>query len=749
MENMKTQSRRSFLKSSALSGGGLILSFTWLSSFKSADKMADLNLPEQWNELTGYIKITPDNIIKIMCPNPEFGQNVMTSLPMIIAEELDADWKNVVVEMATHDNVKFGGQFTGGSQSVRTYWKPLRNAGASARQMLREAAAQTWNVAVEEITTKSGVLFHEKSGKSANYGELASKAATIPLPKAIKTKIVKDFSIVSKSKKNVEGIKIVTGKPLFGLDYRQEGMLIAMIQHPPAFGMKLKSFDASLTLKMAGVKDVFTIKVYEEGSERGAFETRTFNELLVVVGKTTWEVMNARKKLKVIWEPIAETKEILNAFGRKQEEITPTGLESTIAQVEKMKEYAQKPAKLLRKDGDPEAAFKNATQVIERTYNAPFLAHNCMEPMNFFAHVTDEKALFVGPLQAPNFAEQTLVRRFGLSAEKIEIQMTRMGGGFGRRAYPHYMVEAGLISQKAKVPIKLIYTREDDMTYGIYRPMYTATYRAALDANKNLIGFHVKGGGIPENPVHANRFPAGAVDNYLAEGWEIPSNITIGAFRAPRSNFNAAAEQSFLDEVAEAMGKDPIEFRLNLLKRAKENPVGKNNDYDAGRYVGVLELLKDKSGWGKPENSGKKRGVAAYFCHNSYAGHVVDLVMKDGQPYVEHVTSVIDCGVVINPDAAINMVQGAVVDGIGNAFYGALTHKEGATEQSNFHNYRMIRHNEAPKKIEVHFIQNDIDPSGLGEPPFPPVFGAVANALYKSTGKRYYNQPFTSEQPKS
>lgn len=749
MEYMKTQSRRSFLKSSALSGGGLILSFTWLSSFKSADKMADLNLPEQWNELTGYIKITPDNIIKIMCPNPEFGQNVMTSLPMIIAEELDANWKNVVVEMAIHDNVKFGGQFTGGSQSVRTYWKPLRNAGASARQMLREAAAQTWNVAVEEITTKSGVLFHEKSGKSANYGELASKAATIPLPKVIKTKIVKDFSIVSKSKKNVEGIKIVTGKPLFGLDYRQEGMLIAMIQHPPAFGMKLKSFDASLTLKMAGVKDVFTIKVYEEGSERGAFETRTFNELLVVVGKTTWEVMNARKKLKVIWEPIAETKEILNAFGRKQEEITPTGLESTIAQVEKMKEYAQKPAKLLRKDGDPEAAFKNATQVIERTYNAPFLAHNCMEPMNFFAHVTDEKALFVGPLQAPNFAEQTLVRRFGLSAEKIEIQMTRMGGGFGRRAYPHYMVEAGLISQKAKVPIKLIYTREDDMTYGIYRPMYTATYRAALDANKNLIGFHVKGGGIPENPVHANRFPAGAVDNYLAEGWEIPSNITIGAFRAPRSNFNAAAEQSFLDEVAEAMGKDPIEFRLNLLKRAKENPVGKNNDYDAGRYVGVLELLKDKSGWGKPENSGKKRGVAAYFCHNSYAGHVVDLVMKDGQPYVEHVTSAIDCGVVINPDAAINMVQGAVVDGIGNAFYGALTHKEGATEQSNFHNYRMIRHNEAPKKIEVYFIQNDIDPSGLGEPPFPPVFGAVANALYKSTGKRYYNQPFTSEQPKS
>ena len=235
----------------------------------------------------------------------------------------------------------------------------------------------------------------------------------------------------------------------------------------------------------------------------------------------------------------------------------------------------------------------------------------------------------------------------------------------------------------------------------------------------------------------------------MADSWEVPSNITVGFFRAPGSNFNAAAEQSFLDEVAEAMGKDPIQLRLDLLKRAKENPVGKNNDYDANRYIGVLELLKEKSGWGKPENAGKKRGVAAYFCHASYAGHVVDMVMRDGLPYVEHVTSAVDCGVVINPDAARNMVEGAVVDGIGQSFYGALTHKDGVAEQTNFHNYRMIRHNEAPQKIDVHFVQNEIDPTGLGEPPFPPVFGAVANALFKTTGKRYYNQPFmTPEQPK-
>ena len=742
--NNKHNSRRSFIKSSLLSTGGLMLSFSWFAEAKSPEKLLNMNLPDQWSELNGYIKITPDNVIKIFCPNPEFGQNVMTSLPMMVAEELDADWKNVVVEMGVHDNVKLGPQFTGGSNSVKMYWKPLRNAGASARQMLIEAAAQTWGVPASEITTKGGVLSHS-SGKTAKYGEMASKAATVAVPKEVKLKAVKDFSIVSTSKKNAEGVKVVTGKPLFGMDYKVDGMLIAMIQHPPAFGMKLKSFDASQAKKMPGIKDIYSFKLYEDGFEQAGFDTRTFNEMIAVVGNSTWEVMNARKKINATWEPASETKDTMSGRGGKREVVVPAGLETSSVQMAKMQEMAKQPAKQLRKDGDPETAFKNAALVIERTYNAPFLAHNCMEPMNFFAHVEADKALVAGPVQAPGWIEPTLSKILNLPADKIEIQMTRMGGGFGRRAYGQFAYEAARISQKMKAPVKLIYSREDDMTYGIYRPMYTATYRAALDADKNLIGFHVTGGGIPENPIHANRFPAGAVDNYLADGWEIPSNITIGAFRAPRSNFNAAAEQSFLDELAEAMGKDPIQMRLDLLKRAKENPVGKNNEYDAGRYVGVLELLKEKSGWGKPENAGKKRGVAAYFCHNSYAGHVVDLVMRDGQPYVEQVTSAVDCGVVINPDAAINMVQGAVVDGIGNSFYGALTHKDGTAEQNNFHNYRMIRHNEAPKKIDVHFVQNEIDPTGLGEPPFPPVFGAVANALFKATGRRFYNQPFKME----
>ncbi len=289
-----------------------------------------------------------------------------------------------------------------------------------------------------------------------------------------------------------------------------------------------------------------------------------------------------------------------------------------------------------------------------------------------------------------------------------------------------------------------MYTREDDMTSGIYRPAYHATYRAALNADNKLIAFHVKTGGIPESPLSANRFPAGSVDHYLAEDWTIASNITVGSFRAPRSNFMAAAEQSFLDEVAEAAGKDPIEFRLELLERAKTNPVGENNDYDADRYAGVLKLVKDKSHWGE-EKTGVHRGVSAYFCHNSYAAHVLELVMENGQPKVEKVTCAIDCGIIVNPDAATNLTEGAIVDGMGTALFGNLTFKKGIPEMQNFDKYRLIRMSEAPKAIDVHFVQNEIDPTGLGEPAYPPVFGALANALYKATGKRFYHQPFMAE----
>ncbi|MCB9299373.1 MAG: xanthine dehydrogenase family protein molybdopterin-binding subunit [Lewinellaceae bacterium] len=742
-----TYNRRSFLKTTALAGGGMMIGFSWLTGCQPAPE-AGLEIPKEWFEINSFLKIGENGVVTIMSPNPEFGQNVKTAMPMIVAEELDVDWKNVIVEQAPFNTDLYTRQMAGGSQSIRQGWQGLRMAGATARQMLREAAAQAWQVPVEEISTEAGVLYHKNSDKSAGYGEMAAAAANIPVPEEVQLKEVKDFKIIGKSRKNVDGLKIVTGQPLFGVDYSRDGMLIAMIAHPPAFGMKLKSVDDSAARNMPGIKDIFTIKTYEDDYERNAFDTNTFPELVAIVGNTTWEVMNAKKALRIEWEPFSDYSETVNSWGGKQDVRIPAGLESTTAHITKMAEMAAKPGNVLRKDGDPEAAFKNAAKVIERTYTAPFLAHNCMEPMNFFAHVTADKAELAGPLQAPEFIEQTLSARLGMPLEKIDIQMTRMGGGFGRRAYSHHMVEAAVISQKVNAPVKLLYTREDDMTFGIYRPAYHATYRAALDADNKLIAYHVKAGGIPESPLGraANRFPAGAVDNYLAEEWAIASNITIGAFRAPRSNFLAGAEQSFLDEVAEAAGKDPIEFRLELLERAQNNPVGETNDYEAARYAGVLELAREKSGWGQ-EAPNVFRGVAAYFCHNSYVAHVLDLTIENGAPRVEKVCCAIDCGIVINPDAAANMAEGAIVDGIGNAFFGAMTFKEGVPEKNNFDNYRMIRMSEAPRAIDVHFVQNDIDPTGMGEPPFPPIFGAVANALYKATGKRSYNQPFLGEKP--
>ncbi|HSF55931.1 MAG TPA: molybdopterin cofactor-binding domain-containing protein [Algoriphagus sp.] len=738
--------RRSFLKVSALAGGGMVLSFSWLAGCKPTAKEELLAMPKEWFELNSYIKIGENGAVTLFSPNPEFGSNVKTSMPMILAEELDTDWKNVMVEQADFYPERFDRQFTGGSQGIRQGWKPLRTAGATARAMLVAAAAQTWKVPATEITTSAGILEHKGSGKKAHYGEMASIAATLEVPEEVTLKEIKDFQIIGNSKKNVDGLKIVTGKPLFGIDHKVEGMKYAAIVHPPAFGMKLKSFDKSSVSGMSGIVDVFSINVFTEGYKRNFFDTTTFPEVVAIVGNSTWEVMQAKKTLAVQWENAPESNFDMKGFGAwgDSKVIVPAGLENTNTHKARMGEYLTKPGDILRRDGDPEGAFKKAAKVLERTYSAPFLAHNTMEPMNAFADVKGDKAIVYGATQAPEMIMETLIQALGIPKENIQINLARMGGGFGRRAYSHHLVEAALISQKAQVPVSMVYTREDDMSAGVYRPAYSATYRAALDENNNLLALHVKAGGIPETPIAPNRFPAGAVDNYLAEGWQIESNITIGAFRAPRSNFIAGAEQSFLDELAEEMGKDPIDFRLELLKRAETNPVGETNDYDPKRYAGVLELVREKSNW-KTTQANVHRGVSAYFCHNSYVAEVVDTVIKNNQPVVESVYAAVDCGIVVNPDAAANMGEGAIVDGIGNAFFGEMTFENGAPTKTNFDKYRMIRHKEAPKKIEVHFVENNEDPTGLGEPLFPPVFAAVANSLYKATGKRYYEQPFAPQ----
>jgi len=737
--------RREFLKSSALAGGGMMIGFSWLAGCEPASEMTETAL-DQWFDINAYLSISTSGAVTIKAPNPEFGQNVMTSMPMIVAEELDIDWQQVLVEQAPFNKEAFDRQMTGGSQGIRRAWQGLRMAGAAARQMLTEAAAQSWQVPSAEISASHGMLHHEGSGRSATYGQMAEAASSIAVPAEVQLKEVSAFEIVGTSHKNVEGPKIVSGKELFAGDIKRDGMLIAMITHAPAFGMTLKSVDDAAARAMPGIRDIFAIKTLQDDYVRNGFDGNAFPELVAVVGDTTWQVMNAKKALQIEWQAFDDHTLPWSAGGNAQDRLVPAGLESTAAHSAQMAEMAAGPGTLLRRDGDPEAAFARAATVIERTYTAPFLVHNPMEPICCFAHVTADRAELAGPVQAPETIEQTLSARLGMPIENIDIRMTRMGGGFGRRAYSHYMVEAALISQRVNAPVKLIYTREDDMTYGIYRPSYRATYRAALDADGQMIAYHVKAGGIPDSPLgrSANRFPAGAVDNYLAENWSVESNITTGAFRAPGSNFLAGVEQSFLDEVAEAAGKDPIEFRLELLHRARNNPVGDNNDYEADRYAGVLELVRDKSSWGQ-EQANVHRGVSAYFCHNTYVAQVLDVVLEEGRPVVQKVSCAIDCGVVINPDAAANMAEGAIVDGIGNALFGEQTFKDGVPERNNFHQYRMIRMSEAPKAIDVFFVQNEIDPTGMGEPPFPPIFGAVANALYRATGKRYYDQPFLAD----
>ncbi|MEM1124006.1 MAG: molybdopterin cofactor-binding domain-containing protein, partial [Bacteroidota bacterium] len=383
-------------------------------------------------------------------------------------------------------------------------------------------------------------------------------------------------------------------------------------------------------------------------------------------------------------------------------------------------------------------------KVIERTYSAPFLAHNTMEPMNFYANVTADKAELNGPIQTPEYANKTVAALLGMEEDQISMGMTRMGGGFGRRLYGNFVTEAALISQKAKAPVKLIYSREDDMTQGTYRPAYKVIYRAALNENNELIGFHVRGAGTHGSPIFANRFPAGAVDNYLAESHSKESNISTGAWRAPKSNFIACAAQSFLDEVAKEAGKDPIDFRLALFEKAAANPVGENNDYDAERYAGVLKLVKEKTNWTSP-TSGVHRGVSAYYCHNSYVAQVVDVVMENNTPRVKKVHCAVDCGIVVNPLGAKNQIEGGIIDGIGHAMYSGMTFNNGRPDQQNFDTYRLIRHSEAPEEIATYFVDNGIDPTGLGEPSLPPIAAAVANAVAAATGERLYNQPFIAD----
>jgi isoquinoline 1-oxidoreductase beta subunit len=708
MSTVNKNSRREFLKLSALSGGGLLLGFNWFSAEAKAPVAVDAAAGLAGNVgFNSYLSISTDGTITILSPNPELGQNIMTSFPMIVAEELDADWARVKVVQAALDTKNFDRQVTGGSGAVPHSWKLLRNAGATARQMLIQAAAQRWKVSPEECTASDGFVINAKTGTKLSYGELAEEASKIPVPTDVKLKDRKDFKLIGKEIKNVANKDIVTGKGLFGLDFYREGMLFAMLQRPASFGTKIKSVDADAAKAMPGIVDVVT-----------------FKNNVAVVGKSTWEVMKARKVLKIEYEKDGNI-ESTSDHDQLFKSLLDTGT-----------------ATVRRKNGDTDAAFKNAAKIVKSEYQCPFLSHSPMEPMNFFAHVREDGVELIGPTQTPASARTATSKLLGIPEEKITLNITRLGGGFGRRLKTDYVTEAAELSSIIKAPVKVIWTREDDMTGGSYRPAVRYRFEAALDANGNLTGYKLRGVGINSgNSTREDNFPSGAVDNLLIDTVEYESPITTGAWRAPITNFLAFAEQSFLDEVAHAAGKDPVQFRLDLLQKAKKTPVG-DIKYDIDRMEGVIKLAAEKSGWGTKK--GLFQGFSVYFSHRSYVAQVCEVAMKSGKPVIKKIYAAADCGEVVNLSGARQQVRGGIVDGLGHAMYSRLTFKDGATEQKNFDTYRLIRMKEIPE-IETYFVDNGIDPTGLGEPALPPTGGAVANAIFAATGKRVKNQPFIEE----
>lgn len=704
MDTMMKTNRRGFIKLGLSAGGGLMLGFNWSSAVASIGNFSAAATHVDFNS---YLAISPEDVITIFSPNPELGQNIKTSFPMVVAEELDADWKKVKVVQAPLDTKKYDRQLTGGSGAVPHSWERLRKAGATARQMLMEAAAKRWSVSASTLTTNAGFVIHP-DGRKLTYGELATEAGKLSVPADVKLKDRKDFKLIGTAVPNVDNHDMITGKPLFGLDFYREGMLHAMIQRPASFGMKLKSVDATAVKSMPGIVDVVT-----------------FKNNVAIVGKSTWEIMKARKALKVEYEKDGN-------------------IESTSDHDRLFKELLDKPdATVRRKDGDVEAAFKSAAQVIKREYQCPFLSHAPMEPMNFFAHVKADGVELIGPTQTPDRARNATATLLGFSPDKITVDITRLGGGFGRRLQADYVVEAAELSSLIKAPVKVTWSREDDMMGGSYRPAVRYRFEAALDAKGNLIGYKLRGVGINAgNSTREDNFPSGAVDNLLIESVDHQSPITTGAWRAPITNFLAFAEQAFLDEVALAAKKDPVQFRLELLDRAKQTPIGAIR-YDIDRMKSVINLAAEKSGWGKKKNLAQ--GFSVYFSHRSYVAQVAEVEMVKGNPVLRKIYAASDCGIVINKSGARQQVTGGIVDGLGHALYGQVTFKEGAAEQRNFNNYRLIRYKEVPE-VEVHFVDNGIDPTGLGEPALPPTGGAVANALFKATGKRLYNQPFTLQE---
>ena len=734
--------RRFFLRASAIAGGGLMLGL-----YRNAELKAQ-GYPGTNQTLSpaDFVSIAPDGTTTIVGRNQELGQGALNLLPMLVAEELDVAWKAVKVARSGV-GPKYGAQLTGGSSATPSNWEAMRQMGGAVRQMLIAAAAQTWGVSAEECSTASGVVYHRASNRSLRYGELATKAATMPVPAfaSLKLKDPKDYKIIGTTTAGVETKEILTGKPIFGIDVTVPGMLYAAFEKTPVLGGRVVSANLDAVKAMKGVKHAFIVEGIPMSSDypNYLFEGPGFEAGVAIVADSWWAAQSARRKLEVKWD------------------LGKWATQDSDANTRRADELSKRPAaRTLRTEGDVEAAFKrDDVNVVESPYIFPFIAHGTMEPQNCTANYKDGKIEIWSTSQFPAAGRTAVARLLSIPEADVNIRMVRAGGGFGRRAYNDSMCEAAWISKTVGAPVKLLWSREDDIRHDYYRCGGFQYLKAAVDRTGKIVAwkdhFVAYGEGnafVNDGGFNAGEFPAGYVENLLVQASTMPLGLKTGALRAPGSNSIAWVMQSFIDELAHAAGKDPVQFRLELLKSSNPAPAapGRGNPRAMGlnptRMSNVIQLAAEKSGWGKRQlPKGTALGIAFHFSHRGYFAEVAEVAVNaDKKVKINKVWVAGDIGSqVINPSAAENQVQGAIVDGLSEMIQ-EITLKEGRVIQSNYHQHPWLRMSQAPP-VEVHFLRTNNPPTGLGEPALPPLLPAVSNAIFSATGERIRTMPITKQ----
>jgi isoquinoline 1-oxidoreductase subunit beta len=712
--------RRSFLKLSAFASGGLVLAAYF--RFGGDAFAAEVVVPATDGTFApnAFIRIAPDGSVTLMSKTPEIGQGIKTSLPMIIAEELEVDWNSVKIEQAPLNPI-YGGQSAGGSTTTPNNFDNFRKLGATARTMLIAAAAQTWGVSASECYADHGSVVHRNSPRRLTYGELVATASTLPVPPAaeVQLKDPKDFKLLGSRIGGVDNPAIVTGKPLFGLDQKLPGMLYAVYQKCPVFGGKVVRANLDEIKSLPGVRDAFVLE--------GSGDIYALSAGVAIITNSTWEAFQAKDALKVEWNEGS------------------TATQSSADYAAQAAELAKGSGKVLKRDGDPDAAFASAAKVVEAAYSYPYLSHTNLEPQNCTAWWKDGKLQMWAPTQSPGSGQDLVARTLHIPKADIAVSITRIGGGFGRRLMNDFMVEAAAIAQKVPAPIKLTWTREDDLLHDFYRAAGWHFLKAGVDAAGKLVAWsnHFVSVGLntTEKPnaganLAADEFPANFVPNYLAQLSLINTGVPTGYWRAPGSNSLAWVFHCFLDELAVAAGKDPVQFSLDLLA-AKSG-----GNYNADRMTGVVKLVAEKSGWGRALPKGRGLGFAFHFSHRGYFAEVAEAsVTPAGELTVHKVWVAGDVGAtIVNRSGAENQIEGSVIDGLSAAWLQESVLEKGRMVQENFNDYPLLRLPKAPQ-VEIHFNKTDYPTTGLGEPALPPLAPAVCNAIFAATGKRIRQLP--------